>query len=190
MSVQTPTEPTTSPPADDAWALAVARRADWRFLLPRPHLGRVAYLAPHDWGLVAALSLVSDVLELAAPCEALGSHDVVVLTGAHRQHIASARALLRHGGWLYAEVPGPASRACTRAFRRSGFGEVSAHWLWPAADACREIIPLDRDPLLHALSRRDPGARLRLRARVARLLVASGMFPLAVRRACVIGRRP
>ena len=190
MSVRTPTEPTALASPDDAWALGVARRADWRFLLPRPRLGRVAYLAPHDSGLIAALSVVSDVLELGAPPGTLGSHDVVVLTGARRRHIARARAILRHGGWLYAEVPGPAARACTRAFRRSGFVEVSAHWLWPAADECHEIVALERDPLLHALSRRDPGARLRLRARVARFLVASGMFPLAVRRACVIGRHP
>jgi hypothetical protein len=189
MSVQTMTEP-TSACSDDAWALALARRADWRFLLPQPRLGRVAYLAPHDPALAAALSLVSDVLELAAAPETASRHDVVVLTRGRRRHIPGARALLRQGGWLYAEVPGPVARAWIRALRRSGFEEVSAHWLWPDADTCREIIPLEPDPLLHALSRRDPGARLRLRARMAEVLVASGMLPLVVCRAGVIGRRP
>src|SRR5919201_1798707 len=63
-------------------ALSLVRRADWRFLLPNPGIGRVAYLAPHDAELVAALNLVSTSVELLdAPAEPRGC-ELVVLTAA------------------------------------------------------------------------------------------------------------
>lgn len=170
-------------------ALAAVRRADWRFLLPEPALGRVAYLGPHEPELIAALlALGADVDRLEAP-GAAADHDVVVLTAGSRRAVAAARAQLRPDGWLYAEVPGRAALAWARALRGAGFDEVTAHWLWPDARTCREIVPLDRAALLHALSRRDPGARLRARAAAARLLVRLGLFRLAMRRVAVIGRR-
>jgi hypothetical protein len=165
---------------------ADARRADWRFLLPEPELGAVAYLPPHDPELAAALRLVSARVDLDGGG---ADHAVVVLTGAQRGAIPAARALLERGGWLYAEVPGRAVRAWRRALRGAGFDEVAGHWLWPDPRGCREIVPLERRALRHALGRRDPGAVLRVRVRLARVLVAVGAFPLAVRRAAVVGRR-
>jgi hypothetical protein len=167
---------------------ANARRADWRFLLPEPELGAVAYLPPHDPELAGALKLVSARVDLDAGGGP--DHAVVVLTGARRGAIPVACELLGRGGWLYAEVPGRAVRAWRRALRAAGFDEVAGHWLWPDAVGCREIVPLERRALRHALGRRDPGALLRLRARLAAALVVTGAFPLAVRRAAVVGRRP
>ncbi len=166
-----------------------ARRADWRFLLPEPGLGRVACLPPHEPELIDALVAVGaevDRLEALAP---VAEHDVAVLCGGPRRGVAAARAQLRPGGWLYAEVPGRAAPGWSRALRAGGFEEVSAHWLWPDARACREMVELERGALLHALGRRDPGARLRARATAAGLLVRLGLFRLAIRRAAVIGRR-
>ncbi|MGZ6642068.1 MAG: hypothetical protein ACXVFN_17055 [Solirubrobacteraceae bacterium] len=169
--------------------LTRTRRADWRFLLPDPGLGRVACLAPQEPELIdALLALDARVDWLDAPGDA-SDHDVVVLSGGSRRRVAAARALLRPGGWLYAEVTGPAAAGWARTLRAAGFDEVSAHWLWPDARRCREMVPLQRAALLHALGRRDPGARLRLRVAAARMLVRLGLFPLAVRRAAVIGRR-
>ena len=177
------------PAADHRGALAVTRRADWRFLLPDPALGRVAYLAPHDPELVAALSALGAELELLDAPRAAKRHDLVAITRGRPRTARAAHGLLRRGGWLYAEVPGWSVPAWMRALAASGFEEVGAHWLWPDARSCREIVPLEREPLRHALGRRDPGGRLRLRARAAQLLAASGIFTLAVRRAAVIGRR-
>jgi hypothetical protein len=167
-------------------SVAEVRRADWRFLLPEPGLGVVAYLAPHEPALCAALALVSRRVDLAGARDE--AHDLVVLTAGRPRSVRAARALLRPGGWLYAEVPGRAVRAWTRALRRSGFDEVTAHWLWPSARDCREIVPVEAEALRAALGRRDPGARLALRVRAARMLVRAGAFPLVMRRAAVIGR--
>jgi hypothetical protein len=171
-------------------ALAEVRRADWRFLLPEPSLGVVAYLAPHERALSQALRLVSRRVDLLAAPATRATHDLVVLTAGRPGSVRGARRLLRPGGWLYAEVPGPAVRAWIRMLRRSGFDEVTAHWLWPTARSCREIVPLEREALHLALARRDPGARLAVRVRAARLLVRAGAFPLAIRRAAVVGRWP
>jgi hypothetical protein len=173
----------------DERALAVARRADWRFLLPEPALGRVAYLAPQEADLVAALELVAgrlDVLEPAAPAGA--DHELVVVTAGRAARSAlEARALLCPRGRLYAEVPGRRVRSWTRELRKAGFDDVDAHWLWPDARGCREIVPFEPEAIRAMLDRRDPGARLRLRARATSLLVRAGLFRFAVRRAAVIG---
>jgi hypothetical protein len=182
-SVEAPTRPS------DGEAPAEVLRADWRFLLPDRALGRVAYPAPHDVALTQGLRAAGAVVDLlAAPAAPSRSYDLVVVTGAGRAAPARWRALLAPGGWLYVETPGLRSGACARALLRSGFDEVERFWLWPRAGACREIVPLQRAALRHALGRRDPGARLRLRARAAGVLAYSGLFSLAVHDAAVIGR--
>jgi hypothetical protein len=183
-----PIEP--SPMAADGDQLAAVRRADWRFLLPDPSLGRVAYLAPHEPALVDALRAAGATVDTLAGPAPLAAYDVAVLTGGRPDRVAASAALLRPGGWLCAEVTGRATRRWTRALRAQGFQDVAAHWLWPHAGACREIVPLERAALGHALGRRDPGGRLRLRVRAAQLLVHAGLFSLAARSALVIGRLP
>jgi hypothetical protein len=158
------------------------RRADWRFLLPDPDLGRVAYLPPHDPELVSALERCGAVVD---GCGA-GEHEVVVMTGSRA--VERASGLLRAGGWLYAEAPGWRTGAWKRRLRRCGFDEVTAYWLWPSASGCREIVPLEPTALHHALARRDPGARFRIRARLAGLVARTRLFRLALRDAAVVGR--
>jgi hypothetical protein len=161
------------------------RRADWRFLLPDPQLGGVSYLPPHDSELVRALELCGATVDL---CERGDSADVVVITSGGLAGVARGRELLRAGGWLYAEVPGWRTHAWERKLRHGEFDQVAAHWLWPNARACREIVPLEPAALLHALQRRDPGARLRLRARLAGLAVRTRIFRLALRHTAVVAR--
>jgi hypothetical protein len=169
-------------------AAAAARRADWRFLLPDPRPGRVAYLGRPDPTLVAALELAGAAVDTLDHPECAAGHELVVITGGRTGDVAAARGLLRGGGWLYAEVPGLRVRAWERALGRAGFHEIASHWLFPDEHDCREIVPLERRALSYALRRRDPGARLRLRAHAAGLLVHAGAFRFAVRRAAVIGR--
>jgi hypothetical protein len=161
------------------------RRADWRFLLPDPHLGGVAYLPPHDGELVRALESCGATVDLRGAAHEV---DVVVITDGGPAGVARGRELLRAGGWLYAEVPGWRTAAWERELRRFEFDEVAAHWLWPSARGCREIVPLEPLALRHALRRRDPGARLRLRARVAGLAARTRLFRLVLRHAAVVAR--
>lgn len=175
---------------DGADSLDVVRRVDWRFVLPDPSLGRVAYLPPHEAALAEALGLVSaGEVALDVPVGATEAYDAVVLTGGARDQARAAWELLRPGGWVYAEIPGRAAGPLGRALRAAGFVDVTAYWLWPRAGACMEIVPLEPQAIRHVLGRRDPGARIRVRARVARALADARLFRFAVRDACVVGRR-
>jgi hypothetical protein len=165
------------------------RRADWRFLLPDPALGRVAYPAPRDPDLLAALERVSERVERAAP-DALSGYDVVVLTGGGRTALEAAAGAAPAGAWIYAELAGPVAAACARRLRRRGFEGVQAYWLWPDATNCKEIAPLEPTSLRHALSRRDPGARLRLHAALASTLARTGLFRYAVAHAAIVAKVP
>jgi hypothetical protein len=178
--------------AADEMLLHAVRRADWRFLLPDPALGRVAYLGPHDEELVRALERVSPGVALVEPGDAAApSHDVAVATGAGPAAVPQLVPLLRPGGWLYAETTGRAAARWCAALRAAGLEGVEAWWLWPDAARPKELVPLD-DPaaIRHALGRRDPGARLRPRAWAARALLASGLLRRVIPAAAVVGRRP
>jgi hypothetical protein len=165
------------------------RRADFRFLLPDPALGRVAYPAPRDPELTAALERVSACVE-RAPAEDLSGYDLIVLTGGGRTAIEAAADAAPAGAWLYVELTGQAAAALARRLRRRGFEDVKAYWLWPDATRCKEIVPLEPTSLRHALGRRDPGARLRLRAALASTLVRTGLFRFAASSAAVVARVP
>jgi hypothetical protein len=187
-------DPAPAPPAHgeaDEQLLHAVRRADWRFLLPDAHLGRVAYAAPHDPELVRALELVAGQLRLTEPdgLDAAGA-DVVVATGAAPQAAARLAAGVRPGGWLYAEARGVASGRWATALRGAGFEDVDVFWLWPDAGRVKEMVALgDSHAVRHALGRRDPGARLRLRAWAARSLLATGLLRLVVPSVAIVGRR-
>ena len=166
------------------------RRADWRFLLPDPDVARVAYLPPQDPELVSALELSGAVVDLRGGLVASENQELVVITTDRPPSVERATGLLRPGGWLYAEVPGWRTRVWERELRRCGFDEITAHWLWPSARSCSEIVPLEPAALRHSLARRDPGARLRVRVRTAVLLSGTPLFRLALRHAAVVGRCP
>lgn len=184
MPALDPTTPRT--PAD-------VRRADWRFLLPDPSLGRVACAGPPDEALLEALRNVTPAVTVlgATGMDPGDAHDVVVVDAASPRRLEGMRAHLRPGGHVYAETSGRRARACAKALRAQGFGEIGIHWLWPSAAACKELIPLGEPTAARAaLDRRDPGARLRLRARAAGRLLALGRLDLLVPHAAVIGRAP
>jgi hypothetical protein len=143
------------------------RRLDWRFLLPDPALGRVAFALPGDDGLHRALREVSGTLLAGTPRQlrAQPAADLTVLSGTSPELLAEAAALVPAGGWLYLELP---KRAAMRGLvRRSrgtlaaaGFDTVRPHWHWPSFEAGRRIVPLD-----HPM-----GARAPLRSQLGRPL--------------------
>ncbi|MGH7600344.1 MAG: hypothetical protein ACREOI_28655, partial [bacterium] len=83
--------------------LQLARRIDWRFLLPEPYLRRVVYLGPEPGALPAALKHFSESLRINA-VEKNGSFDLVVLRLREASSLAKADALLAPGGFLYWEM--------------------------------------------------------------------------------------
>ena len=166
--------------------LHAVRRADWRFLLPDPQLDDVAYVAPHDPELAAALRRVAGMSRCSTPTTPAGEHDVVVATGAGRVGAAAGLAACPPGRLGLRRDHGPRERPLGAALRREGLEEVDVVWLWPTAAAPKEMVPLhDAAAVRHALGRRDPGARLRVRAWAARALLAARALPLVVPAAAV-----
>lgn len=176
---QLPSSPAQFSPAAsiDAEALLQAsRRVDWRFLLPDPNLGRVAYLGTAQGELVEALRLFSASLTVIPLFPSLGGteggpYDVVVAHQPASEALPGLTGLVRPGGFLYLEAYGlfglvrqqrrlsglaarrwrtPAGYAV--ALKGLGFGQVRIHWHWPDFETCTKVIPLhDQGALLFAL---------------------------------------
>jgi hypothetical protein len=136
--------------------LQASRRVDWRFLLPRPELGRVACMGETDPELVRSLRLFSSELtasQSAGANEREASHDLVVLRNASLDELDAARLQLQPGGWLYVEVERPgrrkraraarSARGYARALRKLGLVDVNAYVHWPDFASCRAIVPLE-----------------------------------------------
>jgi hypothetical protein len=183
-------------PVDDL-ALQAARRVDWRFLLPDPDLGRVAYVGAVDGELLAALERFSASVEVVDPSAIRdGDFDLVVLRNPRREALAALERLLPAGGHVYAELDrGAASRprsagAWAQALRAAGFEDVQAWWHWPSFDSCAEIASLDEpEAVRFLLARRRSGLHSRALAVVARILLAAGALGAVVPSASVVGRR-
>jgi len=168
--------------------LQTARRLDWRFLLPEPHLGRVVYVGPAEDRLLAALreggtSVVvarTDAKERRAALRD-ASFDAAVVQSSRPEALARAAALLRPGGWLYCELARPApwrrlagaprrgapaagaSRALPHArsqLRQLGFGDVEAHWHHPDFERCAWIVPVGHRATAGAFFLARAGGRL------------------------------
>lgn len=184
--------------------LQASRRLDWRFLLPDPDLGLVAYLGPAQGALVESLRLFSaslTVIEMSqAHSEPAARYDVVVTTEPSYETLREAANWVRAGGFLYAEAYGlfQAGRLLRRtgrhrlslkgprlcypadyvvALERLGFTEIQAHWHWPDFESCTKIIPLENHMALHYIV--DWGgrnAKARLKSVLGRCLLRSGLL--------------
>lgn len=196
---QEKTESETRAPSDVL--LRASRRVDWRFLLPHPDLGQVAYLGPADKSLVEALHLFSAalaVLESAPPQDSRAAQfDVVVTRWPSNDMLERAAEFVRPGGFLYVEVYRRwgsgrlrSSADYVSAIRRLGFAEVEAYWHWPDFETCAEIVPLD-DPaaMLHALGRRRSGGAARLKSAVGRWLLRMGLLARLVPCFSIVARK-
>jgi hypothetical protein len=208
----------TSPPAGrpsgpeivarhDADALLQAsRRVDWRFLLPDPNLGWVAYIGPTRGAHIESLRLFSQALTLVDPAAApaASQFDVVVASSPSRDALRRAAELIRPGGFLYVEAFGPFRRRrrtgrgrglrfaadYVAAIERLGLAEATAYWHWPNFETCAEIVPLaHQDALLVAFSRRRSGAGARLKSAAGRALLRSGLFARLVPCFSIVARK-
>jgi hypothetical protein len=190
--------------------LQASRRVDWRFLLPDPQLGQVAFVG-RAWGtLFESLQLLSTstvVIDLPASRTDDGSlpiYDVAVLPCPTDAALKQAVGVLRPGGWLYLEASHPvwrrqrahacgsplSPRACVAALRRSGMEEISVHWHWPDFESCTKIVPLDDAAvLLHVLARFRRGRRGQVITALARRLLRSGLLAQIAPSVSVVARR-
>lgn len=170
--------------------LDLSRRLDWRFLLPTAELARVACVGAADDRLQRALARFALDLTEAGSTEP-SSADVVVVVAPTRQRLADAVRLLRPGGWLYAETTGRLRRTVVAELGRQGLEGARTSWHWPAFDPCHEIVPLDEPEAVRlSLARRRARATSRLKATVARCLLALGALDRVVPCASVVARRP
>jgi aminoglycoside phosphotransferase (APT) family kinase protein len=128
------------------------RRADWRFLLPRPSSGHFEHMVvlggpPALARRLAKLGLarqVSSALPAGGPVDAL-----VILCDANVDVYQSARRLTP-GGVLYVEVDrrSPPTFAATpgrvrRALRGIGLSPVGTYWVTPDFSCSQRYLPLD-----------------------------------------------
>jgi len=192
--------------------LQLSRRLDWRFLLPQPDLGYVAYLGSDDTTLESALSHFCPSLAIipnqaGKSAEAFGSRTfpLVVLRSWKLSDLQTASALLSPGGSLYWEIDRKAwlfpGRGVERFWQlyshnpvarlgRLGFTAVETYWHHPDFETCREIIPLnDRATLDFALSRNHGGVGRQLLLRGARHLARTGALRHLVPCLSVVARK-
>jgi hypothetical protein len=180
--------------------LQASRRLDWRFLLPDPTLGAVAYAGPEQTTLLESLQLFgASVTALAHPIAPVRDHsrpyDLAVLVEPSHGTLRRSVELLRADGAIYLETrqrfrplraygtrrrhgehATPATLALpadyVHALGRLGLVDVRRYWHWPSFESCAEIVPLE-DPtaLMHFFSRRGGSRLARVRAALGRSLV-------------------
>jgi len=108
--------------------LQLARRIDWRFLLPEPYLRRVAYFGPENGTLPAALKYFSESFQNISSAKD-ADFDLVALRLRGLSELAKAHKLLATGGFLYWEMPPINWSASLRGMKRS------LRLLWAAVEA-------------------------------------------------------
>jgi hypothetical protein len=170
------------------------RRLDWRFLLPEPTLGRVAY-AGQQGELLDALRAFSESVTVLSENEFVNEClDLVVLRFPSLQTLQTSSRLVKPGRYIYIELLGgfggigvgagllpkimAGARAHVRALREEGFDEIEAYWHRPSFENCHEIVPLfDQTALKYVLGRekRLPLSR-ELKLLAANCLVRSGLL--------------
>lgn len=148
--------------------LQASRRLDWRFLLPDPELGQIAYAGQQATALVEALGLFSASLTRLTPQVLAGRifepFDLVVVHAAPYKDLERAAGFVRPGGHIYIEAysffaPLLSIGAGRRGWRarfsgaattgrlaaqlsRLGFNEVKGYIHVPDFEACTRILPL------------------------------------------------
>jgi hypothetical protein len=184
--------------------LQLARRIDWRFLLPEPYLRRVAYVGPERGALPAALEHFSDSFRIVSAVDEEAAFDLVVLRLSEAPELLKVHALLVSGGFLYWEMKplkwsdslrhldnGRDQANASNEWRRTlnlfqhyfaaleqfGFGDIQMHWQRPNFEACLEIIPMNEAAALdYAFSRPRTDFASRLKFAAGRVMMQSGLL--------------
>jgi hypothetical protein len=177
-------------------------RADFRFLLPSPDLGDVAYHGPSNEPLIRALravsSSVTELSDLNSASKLGFGFDVVVLRAPVQRQFDLALRLIKPNGFLYLELYGTGAwlgRRPDATFRHcllasflspsqlvdSGVDYAEAYWCVPDADGCRQFIPLfEQTALEYTLARPRSALLSRVLAAFAQAAVRLRLFPRLV----------
>jgi hypothetical protein len=182
--------------------LQLARRIDWRFLLPEPYLRRVAYLGPESGTLPAALKHFSESFQIISSND-VGNFDRVVLRLRDASDLAKANKLLVPGGFLYWEMKpinwtealhyrtnGKSDSTPKRwrrvpnlfhahvgALERLGFQDIQIHWQRPNFEGCLEIIPMnDATALDYAFGRPRSDLASRVKFAAGKVMMQTGLL--------------
>ncbi len=197
-------------------ALQASRRVDWRFLLPDPNLGQVAYVGSARGALVESLQLFSASLTVLGisrmQIPPTARYDVVVSTAPSYETLEWAAELVRSGGFIYFEagwlltLRGLRSRFGNKstaqapwlgfgadyvaALEKLGFEDVQANWHWPDFESCTRIIPLaNREALLQAFLPPHYGVHAWLKAEFGLWLLHLGVLSRLVPCFSIVGRK-
>jgi hypothetical protein len=183
------------------------RRLDWRFLLPDPCLGDVAYVGPVSGALFEALKVYSRSFMVLDPIRhpvspAVNGVDVVVLCKPNIDLVRVALELVRVGGSFYIETrshsicaatsDGAAGglRLITRQAYRNGFRDVQVHWHRPDFEDCVEIISMrNTRPAQYLYSRRAANLAAKLKVWIGLVLLRRGLLRSANPCFSIIGTR-
>ena len=182
--------------------LQLSRRIDWRFLLPEPHLRRVAYFGPESGTLPSALKHFSEAFQVISENQT-GAFDLVVLRLREISDLGKANELLAHGGFLYWEMKpvnwtaallyranGKSDSMPKRwqrvpnlfheqveALQRLGFQDIQIHWQRPNFDGCLEIIPMQEATALdYAFGRPRSDLASRVKFAAGKMMMQTGLL--------------
>ena len=184
--------------------LQLARRVDWRFLLPKPDLPDTAYVGRSNIALLESLKVFSASLQVLSNDRIqLQRFSLVVAHTPTATELQQSFQAVKPGGHIYVEVCRETqSRNAakerigqpndfSRAFRRQGLLDVQLHWHWPDFDACCELVPcMDQKALVCALRRRGTGFRSSWKSYSAALLVRSNLITRFIPCFSILGHQP
>jgi hypothetical protein len=181
-------------------ALQLVRRVDWRFLLPSPVLGDVAYIGSMSGTLPRALRQFSELLTIVVRSDASVSevelgcwYETVVLRSSEVAAVKRAKPLVAPGAYLYWEIERVSGlshvRSYIKAVERLGFDDIQVHWHRPDFETCLEMIPLtDSRALRFAFAGRHESTTKRLKFAAGRLLMMTGLLARVVPCFSIIAR--
>jgi len=194
--------------------LELSRRLDWRMLLAKPRLKRVAYVGKDSGPLVEALKRFSESLTVFASAEesfaasqSKKAFDLLVFDMPSPRDVEMMRHLLKPEGSIYAELHRP-RRSLKKSLllkkgaaalklpqylsvlQQAGFPEIDIYWHRPNFEHCVEIIPLN-DPLAlrHVFSRQGSGLKSRLKLFAGRLAMRFGLLSHVVDCASIVASK-
>ena len=183
--------------ASDMDALGLARRLDWRFLLPDPRLEQVAYIGPLRGELRRALHrFTRSVVENPDAASSAEHFELVVVAAGYASMVSRAAALLKPGGHVYWEVDRSGSLTGPDGILRDprkkalalDLTDVRAHWHYPNLESTRMILPPTAPAVAYAHGRRAGSS-----SGIARALLRGapwGLLPRIVPGLSIIARRP
>lgn len=196
--------------------LRMSRRVDWRFLLPSPYLGDIAYIGADCRAHFESLRLFCNSLTNLGPVptseENREQFDGIVLTEPSHEILHQAANLVKSGGFIYLEVNKPLEpiewmkdmySRVKKGYPRLifpadylllieelGFVEVQVYWHWPNFQACTKVIPLNNKSALdYAFLQSGQSVKARLKAMSGHWLQRAGFLCWFIPCFSVVGLR-